>query len=241
MISIEKVEIVCFFLYKGKVRVVNAEKAKEGDGVEDKTLNTLEPGCFFGEVGLMMDIPRTATIQAVESSLLLELSQKNFRHFITIVPEILAKFNAVLLEYNIHLRYFIHNPLVLNYFIQHCKSEFSTENIEFWMACREFRKYDPAIMKQKEMDEKAEEIKKMYIGNSAERQVNLKGSVESKVLKGLKENPIKNTVFIDAEEEILGLMSSDSFGRFKSSDLFKTCIETVNSPYTAILRKLYLL
>lgn len=34
----------------------------------------------------MMDIPRTATIQAVESSLLLELSQKNFRHFITIVP-----------------------------------------------------------------------------------------------------------------------------------------------------------
>jgi hypothetical protein len=48
-------------------------------------------------------------------------------------------------------------------------------------------------------------------------------------------------VFVDAEEEILGLMSSDSFGRFKSSDLFRTCIETVNSPYTAILRKLYLL
>lgn len=52
---------------------------------------------------------------------------------------------------------------------------------------------------------------------------------------------VSSTVFIDAEEEILGLMSSDSFGRFKSSDLFKTCIETVNSPYTAILRKLYLL
>ena len=52
---------------------------------------------------------------------------------------------------------------------------------------------------------------------------------------------LPSTVFLDAEEEILGLMSSDSFGRFKSSELFKTCIETVNSPFTAILRKLYLL
>jgi hypothetical protein len=35
-----------YFLYKGKVKVVNAEK-KDGECV-DKTLNTLEPGCFFG-------------------------------------------------------------------------------------------------------------------------------------------------------------------------------------------------
>ncbi len=84
-----------YFLYKGKVRVSNAEKKAGADGLcEEKTLNTLDPGCFLGEVGLMMDIPRTATITAVESSLLLELSQKNFRHFITIVPEILAKFNG---------------------------------------------------------------------------------------------------------------------------------------------------
>lgn len=172
------------------------------------------------------------------------------------------------------------------------------------MCCRDFRKMEPPSQggstKQSDIDDKAAEIKKMYIGNSAERQVNLKGSVEAKVLKGLQEVPIKksvfawrkvekrerrggkrrrvvawrkgkalngawnltrfvvlpfsfslpflslsssrkSTVFIDAEEEILALMSSDSFGRFKSSDLFKTCIETVNSPYTAILRKLYLL
>jgi hypothetical protein len=173
--------------------------------------------------------------------LLLELSQKNFRHFITIVPEILTKFNQVLLEYNIHLRYFLHNPLVLSYFIQHCKAEFSTENIEFWMACREFRKLDPEKGEQALIDSKATEMKKLYIGGSAEQQVNLKHGVEQQVLKGLKATPIRNDVFVAAEEEILGLMSSDSFGRFKSSELFRTCIETVNSPYTAILRKLYLL
>lgn len=176
----------------------------------------------------------------MESSLLLELSQKNFRHFITIVPEILAKFNAVLLEYNVHLRYFIHNPLVLNYFLNYCKTEHSSENIEFWMACREFRKLD-TINAQELIQSTASDIRRTYIGGAAEKQVNLKGSVESKLLIGLKATPILNTVFIEAEEEILALMSSDSFGRFKSSELFKTCLETVNSPYTAILRKLYLL
>ena len=95
------------------------------------------------------------------------------------------------MEYNIHLRYFIHNPFVLSYFANFCKSEFSTENIEFWMACRDFHKLDPALGKQDEIDARAAEIKKMYIGASAEQQVNLKGSVENKIYKGLKEVPIK--------------------------------------------------
>lgn len=232
-----------YFLYKGRVRVTNTEKPRDGgdgDG-EEKVLAELEPGVFFGEVAMMMDIPRTATIHAIESCLLLELSQKNFRHLITLVPAVLATFNSMLLDYNIHLRYFIQNPLVLNYFMQHCKSEFSTENIDFWMAVRDFRRIDPSAVSEEEIRQQAENIQKTYIGNQAERQVNLKGSVEAKVLKGLKEVPLRTDVFLPAEEEILALMSADSFGRFKNSGLFKTCLETVNSPWTAILRKLYLL
>lgn len=48
-----------YFLYKGRVKVINSEKSKggaaasaaaaEGGAVEEKVLNTLEPGCFFGE------------------------------------------------------------------------------------------------------------------------------------------------------------------------------------------------
>lgn len=159
--------------------------------VEEKVLNTLNAGSFVGEVSLLLDVPRTATITAVESSLLLELSQKNFRHFITIVPEILQKFNSLLLDYNIHLRYFIHNPLVLSYFIQHCKSEFSTENIDFVMAVREFRKLTPEKDTQDAIETRAREIEQLYIGARAEQQVNLKGSVEMAIIKGLKEKPIK--------------------------------------------------
>jgi hypothetical protein len=121
----------------------------------------------------MLDIPRTATIEAVSPCLLLELSQKgarkptrsvcvqahgswltDFRHFISLVPEILERFNDKLSQYNISLRHcasstarcklpaglicsvchatVIHNPIVLNAFIKHLDGEFSRENIDFW-------------------------------------------------------------------------------------------------------------
>lgn len=50
-----------------------------------------------------------------------------------------------------------------------------------------------------------------------------------------------STVFVDGECEIMALMETDSFGRFKQSDRFHSCIETVNSPWTSVLRKIYLL
>jgi len=218
-----------------------------------KVLTILNRGKLVGEVACMLDIPRTATIQAAESSLLLECSQKDFRQFITIVPDILSKFNSLLLDYNIHLRYFLHNPIVVEYFIQHCKSEYSCENMDFWLACREFDRLAESVgvgqvqgqgqygVTQDQLESKAREIRTTFIGATAERQVNLRHAVETKLIQALDQKPIKKTVFLAAEEEILALMSSDSFVRFKRSELFKTCIETVNAPYTAMLRKLYLL
>lgn len=237
-----------YFLYEGVVSVSSTLTDKEG--TRTVQLNTLKQGEFFGEVGLMMDIPRTATIQAQEHCMLLELSQKNFRNFIIYVPDILAKFNDKMLEYNINLRYFIHNPIVLESFIKHCRSEYSTENIEFWMACKEFRKMPDTLQQadplaqpilNPELIAKAQEIRKTYIGGTAASQVNLKGRVESELVNRFNKAQYNNRMFIESEDEILNLMSQDSFGRFKGSELFKTCLETVNSPYTEILRRLYLL
>lgn len=95
--------------------------------------------------------------------------------------------SAVLLEYNIHLRYFICNPIFLKSFEKFCLTEFSTENIEFWVACRDFARLE----KQEDLDQKAKEIKAKFVGNSAPSQVNLKGSVEAKLLKALKETPLR--------------------------------------------------
>lgn len=74
-----------YFLFQGEVRVLVDEQLPAGaDGtpprVAPKLLTTLTPGSFIGEVSMILDIPRTATITAVSSSLLLELSQTKFRY-----------------------------------------------------------------------------------------------------------------------------------------------------------------
>lgn len=61
------------------------------------------------------------------------------------------------------------------------------------MACRDFRLLDPT-REQDEIDAKAAAIRRTYIGANAEQQVNLKGSVEAKVIRGLQQVPISKSV-----------------------------------------------
>lgn len=56
------------------------------DGAEI-VLGTLKPGDWFGEMALLLDLPRSATVVAVEDSELRTVTQKNFAHVIAEHPE----------------------------------------------------------------------------------------------------------------------------------------------------------
>lgn len=45
-------------------------------------LNTFLPGSCFGEIGLVIHIPRTATCRAYRNSVLLKIQQKDFERFL---------------------------------------------------------------------------------------------------------------------------------------------------------------
>lgn len=62
-----------FMIRSGKVEV-----SKES-GDEPEVLNTLGKGDVFGEIALLTDLPRTATVRAVEQTELLGLTAWNFR------------------------------------------------------------------------------------------------------------------------------------------------------------------
>jgi Cyclic nucleotide-binding domain/Pyridoxamine 5'-phosphate oxidase len=65
-----------FIIVDGKVEVL-----REDDG-ETRTLAELGPGEFFGEIGLLRDLARTATVRAVEPTALLVMERDAFRSLI---------------------------------------------------------------------------------------------------------------------------------------------------------------
>ena len=62
-----------FMIRSGKVEVIK----ESGD--EPEVVNTLGAGDVFGEIALLTDLPRTATVRATEQTELLGLTAWNFR------------------------------------------------------------------------------------------------------------------------------------------------------------------
>ena len=64
----------CYLVSEGKFEVL---------GEEGKPVATLGPGDHFGEVALLRDVPRTATVRAVEPGVVLSLSREDFLAAVT--------------------------------------------------------------------------------------------------------------------------------------------------------------
>jgi len=69
-----------YFILKGRVLVYN-----------DSLKTTLKSGDFFGEIALVKDIPRTATVETLEKCELLELTTYDFKNFIKTKPKLAKK------------------------------------------------------------------------------------------------------------------------------------------------------
>jgi len=193
-----------------------------------KSLPLFKKASFFGEVGLVIQLPRTATVIARKKCLFLELSQSNFRNFCQLAPEVLEAFKEKLEDYNIPLRYLIHNPILQEYFKKYLESEQSAENLNFWLKVKDFRlsdKSDPDDIRNE-----AQEIYDEYIKSNAEKQVNIIGNTQKEIGNALKSStPVTRDLLQKAEEEILALMGRDTFVRFKSNNAFQNCLSAMTS------------
>ena len=123
-----------YFLYSGTVGVY----CKDAQG-ESRLLKELQPGVCFGELGLIIHLPRTATIRAHTDCLLLHLPHRSFHNFLHLAPEILTHFREQIETYQLNVLYLLENDLIAQYFFIHCQREYSTENMEFWREARDFR------------------------------------------------------------------------------------------------------
>ncbi|XP_054623141.1 regulator of G-protein signaling 13-like [Dunckerocampus dactyliophorus] len=102
------------------------------------------------------------------------------------------------------------------------KSEFSDENMEFWLVCEEYKK----IRSPFRMTSKAKKIFKCYIQAEAPREINIDHKTREQIRRSLKAGCAG--CFDEAQRIVYGLMERDSYPRFLKSDIYRTFLESVS-------------
>ncbi|XP_012877297.1 PREDICTED: regulator of G-protein signaling 18 isoform X1 [Dipodomys ordii] len=107
----------------------------------------------------------------------------------------------------------------LDAFTRFLKTEFSEENIEFWIACEDFKKSeDPQqiILKAKAIYEK-------FIQSDAPQEVNLDFHTKEVIAKSITQPALH--CFNTAQSRVYQLMEQDSYTRFLKSDIYLDLVE----------------
>ncbi|XP_025121200.1 regulator of G-protein signaling 20 isoform X2 [Bubalus bubalis] len=113
-------------------------------------------------------------------------------------------------------------PAGRNAFREFLRTEFSEENMLFWMACEELKKEANKAM----IEEKARIIYEDYISILSPKEVSLDSRVRETINRSMAE-PSRN-IFDDAQLQIYTLMHRDSYPRFMNSALYKDLLRSLS-------------
>uniref|UniRef100_A0A8C8YWN7 Regulator of G-protein signaling 4 n=1 Tax=Prolemur simus TaxID=1328070 RepID=A0A8C8YWN7_PROSS len=94
------------------------------------------------------------------------------------------------------------------------KSEYSEENIDFWISCEEYKK----IKSPSKLSPKAKKIYNEFISVQATKEVNLDSCTREETSRNMLEPTI--TCFDEAQKKIFNLMEKDSYRRFLKSRFY---------------------
>ncbi|XP_066048068.1 regulator of G-protein signaling 18 isoform X3 [Chamaea fasciata] len=118
----------------------------------------------------------------------------------------------------------------LDAFTKFLKTEFSEENIEFWIACEDYKNSKSAH----ELLPKAKIIFKTFIQKDAPKEVNLDFHTKEATSQSIGQ-PLRST-FDAAQSTVYRLMEQDSYPRFLSSALYRSLLQG-RAPARAPLRR----
>ena len=140
---------------------------------------------------------------------------------------------VVKVDESITLRHLLELKVGRHLLYNFLKSEYSQENIDFWVEVEQFRtvcidnkcafpdisEAPPIVMKS------ASDLCTKYIQPDADAMVNINSNHRTRILENIK-NPLKVSAgfFDDAQQEIFKLLDSDSYPRFKKSTFWQILI-----------------
>ncbi|XP_003499270.1 regulator of G-protein signaling 21 [Cricetulus griseus] len=112
------------------------------------------------------------------------------------------------------------NQAGLDAFRAFLKSEFSEENVEFWLACEDFKKTES----REKIATKAKMIYSEFIVADAPKEINIDFSTRDLISRNIDEPTPK--CFDEAQKLIYSLMAKDSFPRFLKSEIYKKLVNS---------------
>ncbi|RVE73668.1 hypothetical protein OJAV_G00033540 [Oryzias javanicus] len=99
-------------------------------------------------------------------------------------------------------------------FTSFLRSEFSQENVDFWIACEDFKKIQPS-----QMAARAKQIYQQFVEADAPNEVNLDAAAREKTRQEVEN--VSPSCFNEAQKLIYTLMEKDSYRRFLKSKLLQ--------------------
>ena len=205
-----------YIIVHGEVKV-EKEQGKEEvkqDCKSVRRLGVLVAGNYFGEMALVGDSPRSATVTSTRNSILLSVDKASFTAIFGKNQNSLAEFTLRFFRGSSELRHFVSHSLGMSIFRIFLRKSIAEENLDFWIAANEFKKSS----QEKESSERkedgmkwAKEIVSVYVKDSSDHQVNLPCSLQ----KSIEESAFHYDLFTNAADEIYQLMVRDNYARFK--------------------------
>uniref|UniRef100_UPI00398F89F2 regulator of G-protein signaling 2-like n=1 Tax=Pristiophorus japonicus TaxID=55135 RepID=UPI00398F89F2 len=98
------------------------------------------------------------------------------------------------------------------------KSEYNDENIEFWLACEDYKK----IKSPAKQASKAKKIVSNFIEPMSPKEVNLDYYTKDTITKNLQKPTFSS--FETAQKKIYGLMENNCYTRFLQSDIYQNIL-----------------
>lgn len=182
-----------------------------------RNLGILKAGNYFGEMALVSDTPRSATVTSVDKTILLSVDKDSFRTIFANNPNSFSEFTLRLLQGSSELKHLLGHSLGMQTFRSFMKQNFAEENVDFWNSVNEFKnsKHD-----QEETRNRANNIFDTFCKEGAKYQVNLSYDMRSNIEKSLSEPSIHHNIFDESLNEIYKLMVRDNYARFKQTSEF---------------------
>ncbi|XP_061550178.1 regulator of G-protein signaling 13-like [Phycodurus eques] len=101
------------------------------------------------------------------------------------------------------------------------KSEYSDENMEFWLVCEEYKE----IRSSFRMKSKAKQIFQHYVQAEAPREINIDHKTRELIRRNMKTGGAR--CFDEAQRIVYGLMERDSYPRFLKSDVYRAFRDSI--------------